>query len=114
MLNDMIAFCGLDCSACPAHVAWKSDDQALREETAREWSQAYGFDCKPAMVNCSGCRVPGEPKIIHCAQCKIRACAAQKGHATCASCDEFGSCPELQGFLGHAPQARVNLGKLRA
>ena len=32
MLNEMIAVCGLDCSICPAHLAWKNDDEALREK----------------------------------------------------------------------------------
>ncbi|MBU4575996.1 MAG: DUF3795 domain-containing protein, partial [Desulfarculus sp.] len=29
-----IACCGLDCSQCPAHLAWQNDDQALRQKTA--------------------------------------------------------------------------------
>ncbi len=114
MSNEMIAVCGLDCSSCPAHLAWKNDVQALREKTAREWSQAYHFDCKPAMINCSGCRVASGPKIGHCADCKMRNCATQKGHATCADCAELATCAEIQGFFANAPQAKANLGKLRA
>ncbi len=113
MLNEMIAVCGLDCSLCPAHLAWKNDDQALREKTAREWSQAYHFECTPAMVNCSGCRTAAGPKIGHCADCRIRACAGQKGHATCADCAELASCAEIQAFFKHAPPATENLERLR-
>jgi hypothetical protein len=114
MMNEMIAVCGLDCSTCPAHFAWKNDDQALREKTAPEWSQAFSFDFQPAMINCSGCRVAGEPKIGHCAECKMRSCVAQKGHATCADCGEFPTCAEIRGFMSHAPQAKANLERLRA
>ncbi len=114
MVDQMIAVCGLDCSVCPAQLAWKNDDQALREKTAREWSQAFHFDCTPEMINCSGCRVATGPKLGHCAECKMRSCAAQKGHATCADCADFTGCAEIQGFFGHAPQAKVNLEKLRA
>jgi hypothetical protein len=114
MANEMIAVCGLDCSTCPAHVAWKNDDQALREKTAREWKEAFHFDFQPAMINCSGCRVAGGPKIGHCGECKMRSCAGQKGHATCADCADFLTCSEIQGFLAKAPQAKANLERLRA
>lgn len=113
MPNEMIAVCGLDCSACPAHLAWKNDDQAHRERTALEWKQTFGFDFTPAMINCSGCRVAGEPKIGHCSDCKMRRCANSKGHKTCAACDDYSGCLELSGFLGQVPQAKVNLEKLR-
>jgi hypothetical protein len=111
MPDEMIAVCGLDCSGCPAHLAWKNNDQAVREKTAREWSVAYNFDCRPDMVNCSGCRVATGPKIGHCADCKMRSCAARKGHATCGDCNELASCTEIQAFFKHAPQARENLEK---
>ena len=114
MSNVMIAICGLDCSACPAQIAWKNDDEPLREKTAREWKESYGFDCKPEMVNCSGCRAADGPKIGHCAECKMRSCATQKGHATCAACGDYLTCPEIQGFLKNVPQAKANLEKLRA
>ena len=35
----MLAMCGLDCAACPAFIAHKTDDQALRVKTAAEWSK---------------------------------------------------------------------------
>lgn len=113
MSNEMIAVCGLDCSACPAHLAWKNDDEALRVKTAAEWSQNYNFACVPAMINCSSCRAAEGPKIGHCAECKMRNCAAKKGHATCAACGDLESCAEIQGFLSHVPAARANLEKLR-
>ncbi len=114
MSNDLIAVCGLDCSSCPAYLAWKNDDAALREKTAREWSKTYGFACTPAMVNCSGCRTAEGPKIGHCAECKMRSCAMQRGHATCAACGELSTCAEIQGFLSKVPAAKANLERLRA
>jgi len=48
-----------------------------REDSA-EWSQAFSFDFK-RHDQLLGCRVAGEPKIGHCAECKMRSCATQKG-----------------------------------
>ena len=114
MSNQMIAVCGLDCSVCPAHLAWKNDDQALREKTAREWTDAFKFAFEAAMINCSGCRVAEGPKIGHCAECKMRSCAMRKGHETCAACGEFTACEEIQGFVARVPEAKANLARLRA
>ena len=30
MTDSMMAYCGLDCAVCPAHIAWKNDDDQLR------------------------------------------------------------------------------------
>ncbi len=113
MANIMIAACGLDCAECNAYKAWKTNDQALRQKTAIEWKQAYGFDFTPEMINCSGCRVAEGPKIGHCAECSYRACAAKKGLGTCAECADY-ACADLQGFLAQVPEAKKRLDTLRA
>ena len=38
-MNDMIAYCGLDCEKCDAYLATINDDQALREKTAKLWAE---------------------------------------------------------------------------
>ncbi len=38
-MNKMIAICGLDCEKCDAYIATKNNDQALREKSARLWSE---------------------------------------------------------------------------
>ena len=35
----MIAYCGLDCEKCDAYLATINDDQALRQKTAKLWSE---------------------------------------------------------------------------
>ena len=34
-MKQLIAICGIDCEQCDAYIATKSNDQALREKTAR-------------------------------------------------------------------------------
>jgi hypothetical protein len=113
MTDKMIACCGLDCGACSAYLAWKNDNQALREKTAIEWKKAFSFDFTPAMINCSGCRVPGEPKVGHCSECQMRACAMGKGHDTCADCADFTTCGTIQDFIKNCPPAGATLARLR-
>src|SRR4030042_34911 len=57
-----LGVCGLDCAACPAFIARKTDDQALRVQTAAEWSKLYKTDRKPEAHNCVGClKAEGRP-----------------------------------------------------
>jgi hypothetical protein len=114
MKNAITAACGLDCTACNAYLAWKNDDNALRAKTAKEWSKSYNFDCKPEMVNCSGCLEAKGPKIGHCADCKIRACVQTKKIDNCAKCADMPECKEIQDFLKMSPEAKKNLDALRA
>lgn len=113
-MGKMIAACGLDCADCPAYIAARTDDGELRRKTAEEWSKAFGFDCKPEMVNCHGCFATDGVQIGHCAECEIRACAvAGKKLPNCAACREFSSCSKLSAFLANAAEARKNLEELR-
>ena len=38
-LKNMIGCCGLDCEHCDAYLATIHNDQALREKTAKLWSE---------------------------------------------------------------------------
>lgn len=114
MKNAMIAACGLDCTQCNAYKAWKNDDDELRALTAKEWAKAYSFDFKPEMINCSGCLEASGPKIGHCSQCAIRACATSKSFDNCAACADMSGCKEIQGFFKSAPEAKKNLDGLIA
>ena len=38
-MNDMIAYCGLNCEKCDAFIATQNNDNALREKTAKLWSE---------------------------------------------------------------------------
>lgn len=112
-MKHAIACCGLDCSQCPAHLAWQSDDQALRQKTAEAWSRLYQTQITPAQINCAGCHSPQEPLFGHCHECDIRACARQRGLPTCAPCPEY-ACARLDFVHQAVPQARQALDDLRA
>lgn len=93
-MRDMIAYCGLDCEKCDAYLATINDDQALREKTAKLWSELNHAPILPEHINCQGCRVDGV-KTVYCESlCGIRQCALQKGVTTCGDCPEFGKLPD--------------------
>jgi len=107
-MDKMIAYCGIACAECGAYLAYKNNDQALREKTAAEWTTMHHFNFTPDMINCNSCR-GGGVKIGHCSQCEIRKCGMEKGVVNCGACGEFATCKTINGFLTQVPGLRENL-----
>ena len=108
-MNKMIAYCGLDCEKCDAYIATKNNDQALREKTAKLWSELNKAPILPEHINCEGCRMDGK-KTVYCdSLCAIRQCALKKDVTTCGDCLEMEQCPKVGAVFSHNPQARKNL-----
>jgi predicted DNA-binding transcriptional regulator YafY len=114
MSETMVAQCGIDCSKCPARIAFVKDDPELRRRTAEEWSKAYNAEVKPEDVFCSGCRVEGLPKIGHCGVCEVRRCGRARGVANCGECADYAGCETIAGFLKFIPDAKATLDAIRA
>lgn len=113
-MPEMLAYCGIDCSACPALIAMRTNDDALRAKTAAEWSKSFGHDFKPAEINCTGCPTETGPHIVYCeSMCEIRKCARGRELENCAACSDYG-CATLAGFLKNVPDAKARLEALRA
>lgn len=113
MTDSTIAYCGLDCAVCPAHLAWKNDDNELREKQAGEWGSP-DYPIEASEINCVGCKVDDEPKFKFCAACTVKACASERGVKTCAHCDDYG-CDILEGWLAQAgDEQRKKLDNMRA
>jgi hypothetical protein len=108
----MLSMCGLDCAACPAFIAHKNNDQALREKTAGEWSQMYHVEFKPADIDCVGCVKVKGVHIGHCGECEIRKCALGRKVKNCGLCGDFG-CETISKFLANVPPAKANLEEVR-
>jgi hypothetical protein len=112
-MPELLAYCGIDCSACPALIATRTNDAALRAKTAAEWSKSFGHDFKPEQVNCTGCPTATGAHIGYCSMCEVRKCATDRKVATCADCADYG-CATLAGFHKNAPEARARLDAVRA
>ena len=112
-MENMIAYCGLSCSACPTYLATQADDDSMREQVAAQWSKQFGMKLSAADINCDGCKSESGRLIGHCQTCKIRSCAGKKEMETCAECTDY-ACENLNAFLSFVPQARESLEKIRS
>ena len=105
----MIAFCGLDCEKCEAYIATKHNDEALREKTAKLWSELNHITILPEQINCEGCRAEGKKTVFCESLCQIRQCAMKKGYETCGDCGELERCKIVEVVIGNNKEALKNL-----
>lgn len=108
----MIAYCGINCTECPAYIATVNSDNAKREKTAKEWSKMFNADIKPEDINCEGCLSDGNVLFSHCYECSIRKCARERKVKNCAYCFDF-PCQMLSEFFEQVPEAKKNLENIR-
>jgi hypothetical protein len=111
-MKELIAFCGLVCSECPAFIATRNNDDNKRKETAEIWSKQFNADIKPEDINCDGCisntgNLFNYPKV-----CEIRKCGKEKGVINCAYCNDY-ACEKLEGFFEMVPDAKKRLDSIR-
>jgi len=102
---NMQAYCGLDCSECPAHLAYVNDDDRLRQDTVAKWTTPE-FPVTVDTINCAGCK-SGGPHFSFCEKCSVRLCASEKNVETCAHCPEYG-CDVIEEWLSHAGESARN------
>ena len=108
----MIAYCGIKCSDCEILRATRDDKEESRVKVARAWSEKFGWDLKPADINCEGCRSAGGRLFNYCETCVVRDCAKGNGVETCAHCADF-ACDKLNVIWELAPEAKANLEEIR-
>jgi len=107
-MEKLIACCGIDCATCDARTATLTNDIALKEKTAKTWSEQFSANIPVESINCFGCRVEGE-KFFHCSVCEIRNCVQAKSYQTCGDCEELESCPIVGAIFQHMPELKENL-----
>lgn len=103
-MTSMIAYCGLDCGKCDAHMATVNDDRELLRRTAESWSRLNGVTIMPEDIRRLGCRGDG-PRPDFCEKhCRVRPCASERGFATCGECSEMDDCPKIGAIIASTPQ----------
>jgi hypothetical protein len=111
-MPENLAFCGLDCSTCPACIATRANDDAAKQALAAQWSSA-DYKVTPADINCTGCQPDAGQKFAWCAACPTRLCAIEKGVANCAHCASY-PCPKLDPVFARSPECKARLDTIRA
>lgn len=110
-MKQLIAICGIDCEKCDAYIATKNNDQALREKTAKLWSELNNAPILPEHINCEGCRMDGAKTFFCSNLCQVRQCAIGKGSVTCGDCPDKDTCPKVGAIWRYTPQAKDNLSE---
>ena len=112
-MTEMLAYCGLNCNECPAFIARRTDDDELRENTAKKWN-GPSFPVSKEDINCDGCKTADGVYFRFCSMCSVRTCASNRGVETCAHCADYG-CNTLQEWLSQAgEESKQKLENLRA
>lgn len=83
-----IAYCGINCSTCPAFVATQKQQEKVRMRIAKLWSDQE-HEYQACEITCKGCHEPWGKKFRHCQDCEVRECARVKLLDTCADCNEY-------------------------
>ena len=107
-MKQLIACCGIDCETCDTRIATIANDDNLREETAKKWSEMFEANIAAESINCMGCRTEGV-KFSQCDVCEIRKCVNEKGFDTCGDCEELDTCQIIAPVLQYDPGVRENL-----
>lgn len=108
-MKNRIAYCGLDCEKCNAYLATINDDQALREETAKQWTELNNTPILPEQINCQGCRADGVKTVFCDSLCGVRQCALKKGVTTCGDCSDMEKCRTIGAIIANNPDVIENL-----
>lgn len=111
-MKKMIAYCGINCSECPAFLATQKDDNNERKRVAEMWSKQFNTEFKPEDINCDGCLLESGRLFNYCRVCEIRKCGQEKGVKNCAYCDDY-ACETLNKFIDNVPEAKTTLEEIR-
>ena len=111
-MDQIIGYCGIVCTDCPAFIATKNNDDALRKEVAEKWTELLESDYQPEDINCEGCH-SNVLNCKYCLHCEIRKCGLTKNIQNCAYCGDY-PCDKVTEFHKHVPEAKTLLDKINA
>lgn len=112
MQEEMIAKCGLVCTACDAYIATKNQDIEAFKAMAENSLEKFGVEMTWEETQCTGC-LGGGKKFGYCATCGVQICANERGVENCGTCDDYG-CETITAFLEEEPKAKAKLEEIRA
>ena len=104
----MLAYCGLKCLECPVFRATKTNDEKLRIETAKNWSEYFEKGVKPEELYCDGCHTLNGRMFWWCEKCPVRLCAGKRQIQNCGFCDDY-PCKDIMEIHEINPQAKKEI-----
>jgi hypothetical protein len=109
-MDEIIAYCGLECGKCEAFLATQKNDRVELERVAQKWSEG-NTKLTAEDVTCDGCFGKRVSKYAR-SGCLIRACGVEKKVKNCAYCGEY-KCEKIAKFLQNSPTAAERLDTIR-
>ncbi len=109
-MEKIIAYCGIECSECPAYLATQKNDIKEIKKITKEWS-SESMSFKPEDIYCDGCTSEGK-HFGWCTECPIRSCCQEKGYENCAYCEDY-FCDNLKMTFDKTPAAKERLDEIR-
>jgi hypothetical protein len=109
MSEQMISYCGIDCTTCPAYIATQANDIEKLTTLAGEW---FDGATDYTIILCDGCKGDGH-LMKWCGECSTRACVIERELENCAYCADFG-CEKLLKVFEMSADAKANLERIRA
>jgi len=85
--NNLICYCGHDCSKCVIHIATQNNDDSLRNQARSFYKEQFGQDIPLTKFNCSGGRSNNLFEL--CGECPFRKCCNERGIEACKLCVEY-------------------------
>lgn len=107
-MEEMIAYCGLECHKCDTFLATQNNDDEKRTAVVQRWFKYTSEVIKPEDVNCHGCFADDGHLFPYCQTCDIRECGMEKNVVNCAYCPEY-SCEKLERFFHVVPESPKRL-----
>jgi len=112
-MKEIVAYCGLVCTECPAYKATQQNDNKARAKIAEEWSKQYQHSLKTEDINCNGCLALDDVQIGYCRVCEIRKCGSDKQVFNCGYCVDY-PCDKLSNFHTKVVEAKAKLEAIRS
>jgi hypothetical protein len=109
MSQQMLVYCGIDCSGCPAYLATQANDIEKLTALASEW---FDGSTDYTIMLCDGCK-SSDRLMKWCCECPTRLCVRERGLENCAYCDDYG-CEKLLKVFEMSADAKTNLERVRA
>lgn len=86
----LLAPCGTNCGVCPYLIAYKTNDESLKEKLAKS------IGIKPEKIVCDGCM--SEEPLFFCKMCGMKRCVLDNEDIeSCAECEEH-PCEIIEKF----------------
>lgn len=119
--DEIIAYCGLNCSTCRIYLATREKDpekqKEMREGIARYIKEHFDPNTRlEDITDCDGCTVKDGRLYSGCQKCEVRKCAIQKGVKNCAYCKEYACDKLIKQFNTEGPEsgAKKRLDAIKA